>query len=94
VLIGFAGNLLFGRQNCLHVAEIHVNHPRIGALLNHTGDDVAFFASIVTQYSVISDVPQPLVDDLLGSVSGNSAEIMGCIGLFADFFALVVQDGG
>ena len=71
VLVFFAGYLLFGGQQSLHITKVNVNHSRVGALLNDSRHNVAVFTPVFTEYPVVSNVSNALINYLLCRVGGN-----------------------
>jgi len=93
VRVLLARHLLLRRQDRLDGAEVDVHHARVGALLDHTGDDVALAALELAKHAVVADVAQPLVDDLLGGESGDATEVVGAIGHLAHHRAVLGELG-
>ncbi len=88
-----AGHLLLGRQDRFDGAEVDVDHPRVRALLDDAGDDVALTSLELAEHLVVADVAQTLVDDLLGREGGDAAEVVRALPHLSDHGALVVEFG-
>jgi hypothetical protein len=86
----FAGHLLLRRENCLHRAEVDVDHPRVGTLLDHARDDVALAALELSEHVVVRNVAQALVDHLLRSEGSDAPEVARAVLGFADDVAVFV----
>ena len=86
-------HLLFGRQDRLDRAEVDVDHPRVGALLDHARDNVAFAALELAEHLVVADVAQTLRDDLLGGEGGDASEVGGVVDRLADDLAVLIEFG-
>ena len=70
-----------------------MNHAGVRALLDDSRDDISVFPAVFTEDSVIANVAQALIDDLLCGVCSDSPKIFGAIHFLASFLALLVEDG-
>ena len=86
-------NLLLGRQNGLHGAQVDMHHPRVRTLLDDTSDDVPFTSLELAQDAVIVDATQPLHDDLLRGVGRDPAELPRVDDSLANDGAILVELG-
>jgi hypothetical protein len=67
-----------------------VDHSRIRALLDDASDDVALATLELTEYVLVGNVAQALVDDLFGRESRDATEVIRLFFCLADDVALVV----
>ena len=70
-----------------------MHHAGVRPLLDHAGDDFALAPLELAEHAVVADIPQALIDDLLGGEGADAAEIIGAVHGLADEIALVVEFG-
>ncbi len=89
-----ARHLLGRRQQCLHSAQVDLDHVRVVALLDGAGNQLALAALELAQHVVVFGVAQALQDDLPCGAGGDAAEAGRGVLEFADRGAVVVDLGG
>src|SRR5665811_188982 len=91
VHVPLTGHLLARRQYGLQLAEVDQHRPRILALLDDAGDDVALAAGVLAESELILGIPQALQDDLPRGGGRDSAETIRGVVILPGHLAVLGQ---
>ena len=71
-----ARHLLLRREHGLDLAQVDEHHPRVVALLDDAGDQVALAPDVLAERDVVLGLAQPLQDHLPRGRRGDPAEVV------------------